>query len=45
VAQAPNGLVLAGGAMGLLVVQANGNSIYKFYNPGVLHGDGKWRRI
>jgi hypothetical protein len=31
--------------MGLIVVLANGASIYKFYNPGVLEGDGKWRRI
>jgi prepilin-type N-terminal cleavage/methylation domain-containing protein len=40
-----SGLVQAGGAMGLLVIQNNGNSIYKFYNPGVQNGDGKWRRI
>jgi hypothetical protein len=31
--------------MGLIVVLANGSSIYKFYNPGVLEGDGLWRRI
>jgi type II secretory pathway pseudopilin PulG len=45
VATVGNGVVLAGGAMGLIVVQANGNSIYKFYNPGILYGDGKWRKI
>ena len=39
------GVVEVGGAMGLIVVQANGNSVYKFYNPGILHGDGKWRKI
>ena len=39
------GVVQVGGAMGVIVVQANGNSIYKFYNPGVLNGDGKWRKI
>ena len=35
---------VAGGPMGLLVVQANGASIYKFYNPGVASG-GAWRRM
>ena len=39
------GVVEVVGAMGLIVVQANGNSVYKFYNPGILHGDGKWRKI
>lgn len=40
-----NGLAITGGPMGLIVVQNNGASIYKFYNPGVREGDGKWRRI
>lgn len=36
----------AGVPMGLLVVQANGAQVFKFYNPGTLHGgDGTWRRI
>lgn len=34
-----------GGAMGLIVVQNNGATIYKFYNPGIWESDGKWRRI
>jgi prepilin-type N-terminal cleavage/methylation domain-containing protein len=41
----PGGAVLPGCPMGLLVVLANGASVYKFYNPGVLEGDGKWKRI
>jgi len=41
----PNAGALPGSPMGLIVVLANGASIYKFYNPGVLEGDGKWRRI
>jgi len=41
----PNAGALPGSPMGLIVVLANGSSIYKFYNPGVLEGDGKWRRI
>jgi hypothetical protein len=41
----PMGAVMPGSAMGLIVVLANGNAIYKFYNPGVLNGNGKWRRI
>jgi prepilin-type N-terminal cleavage/methylation domain-containing protein len=40
-----NGNALPGGAMGLIVVQNNGATVYKFYNPGVRNGDGKWRRI
>ena len=40
-----NGLAIPGGPMGLLVVQANGATVYKFYNPGVQNGDGQWRRI
>ena len=39
------GNAIPGGAMGLIVVQANGATIYKFYNPGIRDGDGKWRRI
>lgn len=41
-----DGQPIAGGPMGVIVVQANGAQIYKFYNPGVLGGgDGTWRRI
>lgn len=40
-----DGSALPGGPMGLLVVLANGGSIYRFYNPGARDGDGKWRRI
>jgi len=37
---------IPGGPMGVLVVQANGATIYKFYNPGSINGgDGTWRRI
>lgn len=43
IADAPN--AIPGGPMGLIVVQNNGATIYKFYNPGVSNGDGKWRRI
>jgi prepilin-type N-terminal cleavage/methylation domain-containing protein len=39
------GSPIPGGPMGLLVGLANGATIYKFYNPGVLNGDGIWRRI
>ncbi len=39
------GGAVKGGAMGLLAVQANGATVYKFYNPGVINGNGKWRRI
>jgi prepilin-type N-terminal cleavage/methylation domain-containing protein len=41
-----NGAPIAGGPMGLLVVQANGAQVYKFFNPGIINGgDGTWRRI
>lgn len=40
-----NGFALPGNAMGLIVVQNNGATVYKFYNPGVNNGDGKWRRM
>lgn len=41
-----DGSPFAGGPMGVLVVQANGAQIFKFYNPGILNGaDGTWRRI
>lgn len=40
-----NGNAVPGGPMGLLFVQGNGATIYKFYNPGAQNGDGKWRRI
>jgi prepilin-type N-terminal cleavage/methylation domain-containing protein len=45
VGTSPSGGALPGSPMGLIVVLANGASIYKFYNPGVLEGDGRWRRI
>lgn len=34
-----------GAPMGLLVVQTNGGGVLKFYNPGVVNGDGHWRRM
>ena len=34
-----------GSPMGLVVVLNGGSSIYKFYNPGVREGNGRWRRI
>jgi prepilin-type N-terminal cleavage/methylation domain-containing protein len=40
-----NGLPIPGGPMGVLVVQANGATIYKFYTPGIRNGDGTWRRL
>lgn len=40
-----NGNALPGGPMGLILVQNNGATIFKFYNPGMRNGDGKWRRI
>lgn len=40
-----SGGVLPGGPMGMIVVQANGGSIYKFYNPGARDSDGHWRRL
>ena len=36
---------IPGGPMGLIVLMNNGSSIMKFYNPGVLEGNGQWRRI
>lgn len=39
------GEALPGGPMGLIVVLANGGTIFKFYNPGVRNSDGKWRRL
>jgi prepilin-type N-terminal cleavage/methylation domain-containing protein len=45
VGTSPSAGPLPGGPMGLLVVLGNGASIYKFYNPGVLEGNGQWRRI
>jgi Tfp pilus assembly protein FimT len=36
---------LPGSPMGLIVMMAGSASIYKFYNPGVLEGNGQWRRI
>ncbi len=46
-AASPTGYsAIPGGPVGLLVVQANGSTVYKFYNPGVRDGgDGNWRRI
>ena len=36
----------AGVPMGVLVIQANGAQVFKFYNPGTYNGgDGTWRRI
>jgi prepilin-type N-terminal cleavage/methylation domain-containing protein len=40
-----NGNAVPGASMGIIFVQANGGTIYKFYNPGTKNGDGKWRRI
>lgn len=40
-----SGGALPGGPMGLIVVLANGGSIYKFYNPGAKDADGTWRRL
>jgi len=40
-----NGAPMVGGPMGVLVVQGNGATVYKFYNPGLANGDGKWRRL
>ena len=40
-----SGGALPGGPMGLIVVLANGGTIYKFYNPGARDSDGRWRRI
>ena len=40
-----SGGALPGGPMGMIVVLANGGTIYKFYNPGARDSDGKWRRL
>jgi prepilin-type N-terminal cleavage/methylation domain-containing protein len=40
-----SGGALPGGPMGLIVVLANGSSVYKFYNPGARDSDGLWRRL
>jgi prepilin-type N-terminal cleavage/methylation domain-containing protein len=45
VGTSPDNGPLAGSPMGLLVVLAGGAEVYKFYNPGVLEGNGQWRRI
>jgi len=45
VGTSPSGGPMNGSPMGLIVVLANGATIYKFYNPGVLEGNGKWRKI
>lgn len=39
------GNAVPGGPMGVIFVQANSGTVYKFYNPGTLNGDGKWRRM
>lgn len=39
------GISYPGAPMGILVVLANGSTVYKFYNPGTAAGDGKWRKI
>jgi prepilin-type N-terminal cleavage/methylation domain-containing protein len=45
VGTSPSAGPLPGSPMGLIVVLANGSEIYKFYNPGALEGNHKWRRI
>ena len=40
-----NGQPIPGGPMGLIFVQNNGSTIFKFYNAGSRDGDGQWRRI
>ncbi len=40
-----SGRAIPGGPMGMIVVLANGGTIFKFYNPGIRDGDGQWRRI
>lgn len=45
VGTSPNAGVAPGSPMGLIVVLANGATIYRFYNPGIRDGDGQWRRI
>jgi prepilin-type N-terminal cleavage/methylation domain-containing protein len=45
VGTSPDNGPIPGGPMGLLVVLANGSTVYKFYNPGVLEGNGQWRKL
>ena len=45
VGTSPDNGPLPGGPMGLLVVLNNGATVYKFYNPGVLEGNGQWRKL
>jgi hypothetical protein len=45
VGTSPSAGPLPGSPMGILVVQANGATVFKFYNPGVLEGDGQWRKL
>jgi len=45
VGTSPGGGPMPGAPMGLLVVLANGSTVYKFYNPGVLEGNGQWRKL
>ncbi len=45
VGTSPSSGAIPGSPMGIIVGLNNGSSVYKFYNPGVLEGDGKWRRI
>lgn len=41
-----NGAPIPGGPHGLILVQANGATIYRFYNPGIINGgNGAWRRM
>lgn len=39
------GFSFPGAPMGILAVLPNGSTVYKFYNPGVAEGDGKWRKM
>lgn len=45
VGTSPDSGPMPGGPMGLLVVLGNGANVYKFYNPGVLEGNGQWRKL
>ena len=40
-----NGVPIPGGPMGAIVIQANGGTVYKFYNSGTRDGDGIWRKM
>jgi prepilin-type N-terminal cleavage/methylation domain-containing protein len=40
-----NGDPIADGPVGVIVLLENSASVFKFYNPGSISGDGKWRRI